>query len=145
MRDLLEIVERVRETGDAKPFLEVIPYARFIGLEVERRDGEIVTVMPFKDHLVGNAVLPALHGGTTGALLETAAIVQVFAEVQPAHIPKTINITVEYLRSARALDTFATATVIRHGRRLASVRAEAWQEDRDKPVAAANAHFLIAP
>lgn len=143
MKDLIEIVERVRATGDAKPFLDVIPYARFLGLDVERRGDEIVTIMPFKQILVGNAVLPALHGGTTGALLETAAIVQVFAEVQPVHIPKTISITVEYLRSARAFDTFAAATVIRHGRRLASVRAEAWQKDRDKPVAAANAHFLL--
>jgi acyl-coenzyme A thioesterase PaaI-like protein len=43
-----------------------------------------------------------------------------------------------------AADTFARGRVIRQGRRVANVRAEAWQESPDKPVAAAHAHFLLA-
>jgi acyl-coenzyme A thioesterase PaaI-like protein len=58
-------------------------------------------------------------------------------------VPRTVNITVEYLRSAARLDTFARAHFIRHGRRVANVRIEAFQTDPSRPVAAANAHFLL--
>ena len=58
-------------------------------------------------------------------------------------VPKTINITVEYLRSGKPQDTFARAVFTKHGRRVANVRAYAWQDDPTKPVAAANAHFLL--
>jgi acyl-coenzyme A thioesterase PaaI-like protein len=60
-------------------------------------------------------------------------------------LPKTINVTVAYLRSARPVDTFAHGTITKHGRRVAVVYAQAWQEDRARPVATAHAHFLIKP
>jgi acyl-coenzyme A thioesterase PaaI-like protein len=58
-------------------------------------------------------------------------------------VPKTITITIDYLRSARPVDTFARGIVTKQGRRVANVRVEAWQEDPAQPVAAANAHFLV--
>ena len=57
---------------------------------------------------------------------------------------KTISITIDYLRSARTVDTFARAEVVRQGRRVASVRSLAWQDDPSKPVAAANVLLLLA-
>ena len=49
--------------------LDRLPYARFLGLESDQA-GEVLTVtMPFADRLIGNPMLPALHGGATAALL----------------------------------------------------------------------------
>ena len=48
-----------------------------------------------------------------------------------------------YLRSARPVDVIACAKVTRQGRRMVNVFAEAWQEDRSRPVATENAHFLV--
>ena len=59
-------------------------------------------------------------------------------------VPKIITITVDYLRSARPIDTLARATLTRQGRRIANVAVEAWQDDRSRPVAAARMHFLLA-
>jgi acyl-coenzyme A thioesterase PaaI-like protein len=101
--------------------------------------------MKFADHLIGNATIPALHGGTLGALLESTAVFKLMLEGETIAIPKTINITVEYLRTGKARDTFARAQFTRHGRRVANVRAFAYQDDPDKPIAAANAHFLLVP
>jgi acyl-coenzyme A thioesterase PaaI-like protein len=42
------------------------------------------------------------------------------------------------------VETFARAIITKHGRRVANVRAEAWQDDPARPVAAAHAHFLLA-
>jgi uncharacterized protein (TIGR00369 family) len=100
--------------------------------------------MPAEPKLIGNPVISALHGGTVGALLESAAIFKLIWEGSSGVVPKTINITLDYLRSARATeDTFARATITKHGRRIANVQVRAWQLDESKPIAAAHAHFLL--
>ena len=40
-------------------------------------------------------------------------------------------------------DLYARARVIKLGRRMASATAEAWQSERDKPVATLHGHFLL--
>jgi acyl-coenzyme A thioesterase PaaI-like protein len=58
-------------------------------------------------------------------------------------LPKTVTITVDYLRSAKARDTFVRANIVRQGRRVTAVHAQAWQDDESKPVARASANMLI--
>jgi uncharacterized protein (TIGR00369 family) len=140
---LRDAVAAVRETGDFSPLAEAIPYSRFMGITAELVDGEVTGRMKYSDHLVGNANVPALHGGTLGALMESTAIFRLLWEGETVTIPKTINITVEYLRGARPQDVFAKAVFTRHGRRVANVRVYAYQDDPDKPVAVATAHFLL--
>lgn len=142
-RDTLAVLQTLRETGRFEPVLASIPYTQLLGLRVAVVDGEPITTMPGAPHLVGNPVLPAIHGGTVGALLESAAIFKLIWEIRSIAVPKTINITVDYLRSARVVDTHARATITKHGRRVANVQVRAWQGDESKPVAAAHAHFLL--
>ena len=59
--------------------------------------------------------------------------------------PKPIDVTIEYLRSARPLTTYARAHVRKLGRRIANVHVEAWQEQRANPVATLRGHFLVTP
>lgn len=139
-----ERVAEARRTGDFNRLAEAIPYFRWMGIRIEQRDGEILTVMPFADMLVGNPMLPALHGGVTGAFIESAAIISLMATLDTPKLPKTINITIEYLRPGGPADTFGTGVITKQGRRVANVRAEAWQDSRDHPIAFANAHFLLA-
>ena len=136
---------RLRETGSFDEMIAAIPYARFLGLSVALRDGDPITTMRGAKRLIGNPMLPALHGGTVGALLESAAIFKVIWETKSVSVPKTINITVDYLRSARVVDTYARASITKHGRRIANVHVWAWQTDESKPVASAHAHFLLKP
>lgn len=124
-------------------FLQSVPYVRYLGMRVELAGDEMTAVLPFAQHLVGNPMLPALHGGVTGAFMEMTALAQL-ALVQPAQrIPKTIDITIEYLRPARAQDTFARAILRKVGRRVANVQVECWQESRAQPVAGMTGHFLL--
>lgn len=121
-----------------------MPYARFLGL-VSAGEGAALTVtMPFQDMLIGNPLLPALHGGSTAALLELTATAQV-AELYPAlRLPRPINVTVAYLRTGRPRDVHARARINKAGRRVAQVLAEAWQDDPADPIATLSAHFLLA-
>lgn len=140
-----ETVRRAREAGDPQCLVSVVPYSRFVGFEAYLEDGELRGMLRYSESLVGNPMLPALHGGTVGALLESTAIFRLLWEAQSERLPKTINITVAYLRSARPEDTHARAEIVRHGRRVASVRCRAWQRDADRLIATADAHFLLTP
>lgn len=119
------------------------PYAQFLGVRLELAGDELTAILPYSQHLIGNPVLPALHGGVLGAFMEITAFAQLSAAEALARQPRTIGVTVEYLRSGKPRDTFARAIVKRAGRRIANVHVEAWQEARDKPIAALHGHFLL--
>jgi uncharacterized protein (TIGR00369 family) len=140
---LLEAIAHAKREDAWDVAVAGIPYARWLGIEIARSGDELLTKLRFHPELIGNPSLPALHGGTIGALLESAAIFQLLIESETPVLPKTINITVDYLRTGKPVDTWAKATITRHGRRVTTVHVEAWQDNRMRPIAAANAHFLI--
>ena len=120
------------------------PIAPWLGISARIEDGALILDMPFDPKLVGNPILPALHGGVIGSLLETAALVQTIWETGAVTMPKPVDITIDYLRSARALTSHARGFIVRQGRRVVAARAEMWQEDAAKPVASFRGHFLLA-
>lgn len=136
--------------------LAEVPYIRWLGVRLDQRGDELTAVLPFSDRLIGNPALPALHGGVTAAFLETTAVLGLVwttlgeagrAGADPEslpRLPKTIDFTIDYLRSGTARDAYARARVVRLGRRYASVQVEAWQDRRDRPFAQANGHFLMS-
>jgi uncharacterized protein (TIGR00369 family) len=123
--------------------LDRLPYARFLNLQTRMSGDELTVVMPFDDKLIGNPMLPALHGGSTAALLEMTAMAQVALSFPGLRLPRPINVTVAYLRTGRPQDVHARARISRAGRRVAHVLAEAWQESRDQPIASLTANFLL--
>jgi acyl-coenzyme A thioesterase PaaI-like protein len=123
--------------------LALIPYARFLDVRSEEGPDGLVCVLPFRDDLVGNVALPALHGGVVGAFLELTALVAAIDLADSDRVPKPINFAVDYLRSAGPRDTRGRAEIVKHGRRIANVRVVAWQDDPAKPVAAGIGNFLL--
>ncbi|MEW5683788.1 MAG: PaaI family thioesterase [Pseudomonadota bacterium] len=124
-------------------FLQRVPYVRFLGMRIELAGDEMTAVLPFRQTLIGNPILPALHGGAIGAFMELTALAQLSLVEPGRRVPKTIDITIEYLRSGRAQDTYARAILRKVGRRVANVQVEAWQDSRSKPVAGLTGHFLL--
>lgn len=153
----VEVIKSRREAALAR-LVAGVPYIGFLGARFDRRGDELTAVLPFHPSLIGNPLLPALHGGATAAFLEVTAIIELAwtslwedmesgridpnAEVFPA-LPKTITFTVDFLRSGLPRDAYARARVNRSGRRYASVQVEAWQDNRARPFALASAHFLM--
>jgi acyl-coenzyme A thioesterase PaaI-like protein len=158
-----EPVQVVKQRRDAalNALIQGVPYIQFLGIEFDRRGDELTAVMPFQDRLIGNPLLPALHGGATAAFLEVTAIIGLswamlwdriesgaldpdeLAKGNLPRLPKTIDFTVDYLRSGLPRDAYARAHVARSGRRYASVKVEAWQDNRARPFAQASGHFLM--
>jgi len=137
-------LDRLRATRDVAGLVAAVPYFRFIGLTAIDLDGELTTVLPADPRLIGNPLVPALHGGLIGGFLEATAILHLLLATDTGRVPKTIDIGIDFLRSARPVETFARATIARHGRRVANVRAEAWQDDPARPVTTLHGHFLLA-
>lgn len=158
-----EPVHLVRGRRDAAlaALVDAVPYIRFLGIRFDRRGDELTAVLPFDERLIGNPMLPALHGGATAAFLEVASIIElgwsvIWEEMEGAaaypaagaaaplpRLPKTIDFTIDYLRSGLPRDAYARARVNRSGRRYASVHVEAWQDNRARPFAQATGHFLM--
>lgn len=138
-----------------------VPYMQWLGIQFDRRGDELTAVLPFDTKLIGNPALPAIHGGVTAAFLEMTAIIELswtamWEDLEAGRItpdasvpdslprlPKTIDFTIDYLRSGLPRDVYARARVIRSGRRYASVHVEAWQDNRARLIAQATGHFLM--
>ena len=149
--------DRLSHFGDVESLhalLENTPYTRMLGIGVadepvqrpaSAESEAPVLVLRFSDDIIGNVRLPAIHGGVIGAFLETTALATLIWASDSEFLPKTIDISFEYLRSGKPRDTYAYATLTKHGRRVANVSVVAWQEDPARPIAAAHGHFLIKP
>ncbi|MCW8842330.1 MAG: PaaI family thioesterase [Rhodobacteraceae bacterium] len=160
-----EPVQIVKQRRDAalNAIVHGVPYVQFLGIEFDRRGDELTAVMPFEDKLIGNPMIPALHGGAIAGFLEVTAVIGLawsvlWEELESGVIaiddlasgtlprqPKTIDFNVDYLRSGLPRDSYARARVNRSGRRYASVHVEAWQDQRSRLFAQATGHFLMPP
>ena len=140
---LIKRLDEARRKRDVGRLAEAIPYAKWMHIAPETTTGELLTRMRYHESLIGNTHLPAIHGGTLGAMLfERWRRSSISCwETETDTVPKIVNITVDYLRSAGPRDVIAAAKVTGPGRRMVSVFAEAWQDGRSKPVA--SAHFLV--
>jgi uncharacterized protein (TIGR00369 family) len=123
------------------------PYAELLGLTIEQGTeaigGAPILLMPFGVDVIGRPGF--LHGGAIGGLLEMAAVVALThaLEADGGGRIKPINVTVDYMRGGRDKLTRAQGIVTRLGNRVANVEAFAWQDERDRPIAAARMNYLI--
>ena len=158
-----EPVQVVKERRDRAlaALVEGVPYIQFMGIIFERKGDELTAILPYKERLIGNPVLPALHGGATAAFLEVTAIISLSwaflwndfengrltdltVDTLP-RLPKTIDFSVDYLRPGLPRDAYARATINRQGRRYSSVHVEGWQDNRARLFIQATGHFLLPP
>lgn len=155
-----EPVQVVKQRRDAAltQLVGRVPYIQYLGVEFDRRGDELTGILRYSDKLIGNPMLPALHGGVTAAFLEVTAVVTlswsyIWEDLESGtldlerdgmpRLPKTVDYTVDYLRSGLPRDAYARARITRSGRRYASVHVEGWQDNRARLFASAVGHFVM--
>jgi uncharacterized protein (TIGR00369 family) len=121
------------------------PYVDFLNVHQQAQiDAGPVFRMPYKSELIGNPVLPALHGGVLAGFGETAMVLHLLATNPTlAAIPRSVDFAIAYMRSAKPIDTFAQSTTVRQGNRVALAMVSLWQDDPSRPVVQARGHFLM--
>jgi uncharacterized protein (TIGR00369 family) len=139
-------VGQEQQMSDAAPKLILPPYARSLGIKVHRMENDkpILTV-EFGPNIEGRP--GHFHGGATAGLLENAGYAalrtRLMAEQRDPRL-KPINITVQYLSAGKKKPTYALGRITRLGRRNANIAVEAWQDDRERPIATAIMNILMA-
>lgn len=122
------------------------PYARALGISLDRWDGDVpIYRVDFTDTVEGRP--EHYHGGATGGLLETAGygvLRAELAQIGRSAALKPINITVQYLSAGRSRTSYARGRITKLGRRSANITVEAWQDDPARPIATAVMNVLMA-
>jgi acyl-coenzyme A thioesterase PaaI-like protein len=158
-----EPVQVIKQRRDAalNALVSGVPYIKFLNITFDRRGDELTGVLHYDPKLIGNPMLPALHGGVTAAFLEVTAIVTlswalIWDDLEAGRIdadhltpetlprlPKTIDFSIDYLLAGLPRDAYARARLNRSGRRYSSVHVEAWQDNRERLFAQGTGHFLM--
>jgi uncharacterized protein (TIGR00369 family) len=120
-----------------------IPYVEYLGIRAAGPAEPPLFRLPYQEKLIGNPHLPALHGGVIAGFAETAATLHLIRSLRGARFPKSIDFSIDYLRSGRPEESFAACEVVRVGSRVALVQVRCWQKGPELPIAVARGHFLL--
>ena len=128
--------------------LAQIPHAAAIGMTlVSRTERGCVVRVPYAQHLVGDPDTGVIHGGVITALLDNASGMAVRSEPNDAGEEQsmaTLDLRIDYMRPAQPRqDLLAEAHCYRMTSNVAFVRAIAYHDDRNDPIASSVATFML--
>lgn len=129
----------------ARQFIEAIPFSKALQMRLEEiGDGLAVISMPYDEALVGEPRTGVIHGGAVSALMDTCGGAAVMSHPEALAATATIDLRIDYMRPAQPGQRItARASCYHVTRSVAFVRAEAWDADQDRPVAAATGAFTV--
>jgi uncharacterized protein (TIGR00369 family) len=129
----------------ARQFIEAIPFSRALGMRLDDiGNGVAVISMPWSDALVGDPESRVIHGGAVSALMDTCGGAAVMSHPEALAGTATIDLRIDYMRAAAPGQRITARAECYHvTRSVAFVRAEAWDEDAHRPVAAATGAFTV--
>lgn len=135
-----------RQMTIARQFIEAIPHARALGMELTAvGEGHAAISMPYDEKLIGDPATRVIHGGAVSALMDTCAGAAVMSHPENAGDTATIDLRIDYMRAAVPGQTIrARADCYHVTRTVAFVRAVAMDDDDDNPMAAATGAFTFS-
>ena len=135
-------VDKVKRAGQ---FIDALPHSHALGMQLTAMgEGTAEIVMPYDEKLIGDPETGVIHGGAVSALMDTCGGAAVMAHPEAAMLTATIDLRIDYMRPATPGQKItARATCYHVTRSVAFVRATAFDEDFDRPVAAATGAFTV--
>ncbi|MFC3616271.1 PaaI family thioesterase [Lutimaribacter marinistellae] len=129
----------------ARQFIEAIPHARALKLELTYiGNGEAEISMPYNEDLIGDPRRGVIHGGAVSAMLDTCSGAAVMSHPHAPGGTATIDLRIDYMRAATPGQAIRTRATCYHiTRNVAFVRATAYDDDADRPVATASGSFTV--
>ncbi len=135
----------VSKSEIARRFIEAIPHSQALGMTLtDITEGTATITMPYADHLIGDPRTGVIASGAVSALMDTCCGAAVIAHPENAGGTATIDLRIDYMRAATPGQTVTTTATCYHvTRSVAFVRATAFDDDRDNPVATATGAFTV--
>ncbi|MGB3406128.1 MAG: PaaI family thioesterase [Jannaschia sp.] len=129
----------------AMQFIGALPHCRALAMKVESAAEGVATIsMPWAPELVGDPTTGVIHGGAISALMDTCGGAAVLCHPSAPLSTATMDLRIDYMRAAQSGQRITAKAVCHHvTRSVAFVRAEAFDEDGEGPVAVANGAFTI--
>ncbi len=134
-----DVLDRIRT------MMQWTPQGRALGLEIVRLDGaRIVGRVPYSAKLVGDPETGVIAGGVITTFLDQlCGMAAVLAMKTPAMVA-TIDLRIDYMRPAEpGRDVLAEAHCYKIGRNVAFVRAVAFEDAPENPIAHAISAFMV--
>jgi uncharacterized protein (TIGR00369 family) len=134
-----DVIERVRA------MMQWTPQGRALGLEVTSIEGgRIRGRAPYRPELIGDPKTRVIAGGVITTLLDQlCGMAAVLAMREPSTVA-TIDLRIDYMRHAEPdRDILAEAFCYKIGRNVAFVRAVAFEERPENPIAHAASAFMV--
>ena len=117
-----------------------------LGFVYDGVDGDRVRIRaPWREDLVGDPDTGVLSGGLVTTLLDHVGGLAVWLALGQFESIATLDLRVDYMRAARARsDLIAEARCYHLSRSVAFVRAWAFEDSPDDPVAAAQSAYMLS-
>ena len=121
------------------------PQALALGIRTLSVEPGVATLTaPYRAELVGDPDTGVIAGGVVTTLLDHACGQAVYMAIGEPTSIATLDLRIDYMRAAEpGLDIFARAHCYKLTKRVAFVRATAYDKDPEDPVATAQAAFML--
>src|SRR5689334_4873839 len=120
-------------------------YGLASGLRIDRvARGEAWSSLPYQSVFAGDTESGVIHGGVVTAMLDESCGMAVQLALDGNRAIATLDLRIDYQKAAKpGLDIKAHAVCYRVTRSIAFVRATAFQDTEDDPIATAAACFMV--
>jgi uncharacterized protein (TIGR00369 family) len=121
------------------------PQAQALGVEVTKVDkGRAWGRVPYRAELVGDPSTGVIAGGVLTTFLDQLCGAAAILAMDAPTIVATIDLRIDYMRPAQAgRDVLAEAQCVKLGKNVAFVRATAYEDTPDNPIAHVSSAFAI--
>ncbi|MEM6479717.1 MAG: PaaI family thioesterase [Pseudomonadota bacterium] len=129
----------------ARKFIEAIPHAQALDIEITHIEGGVAEMrMPYAARLIGDPLTGVIAGGAVSALMDTCGGAAVLCHPAQPIGTATLDLRIDYMRSASPCQAILARAECYHvARSVAFVRATAFDDDREHPVATAAGAFTL--
>jgi len=125
-------------------FVKTIPHNQALGIEfVDAEPGAAILRLPYDARLAGNPDTGTVHGGVITSLIDSAGGLAVFCALPEIETIATLDLRIDYMKPATPEHALiARADCYKRTRSIAFVRALAYHDDPNDPVATAAGAFM---